>query len=240
MSLSKVNKDLDKYQRLERQTGPVTDTTLDFYLLGDSKVKYLKNEISRRHHVKLQCYSYPGVGVDSSKIITKACSIARLCSKPTIVIWLGTCELTTKTDKAVLLSEAPVDEILEFYIFLKFKINTVNSSANVIFLDCPYYSIIEFNRVKYPAPAHISASTQKQLESKTDAYNSKIRELNRWQAPKFSQDLIRPSKPAKTVLYKKNYTLLLDGIHPSSALSRLWLFRLYDFIRRISTDLSLC
>lgn len=69
-------------------------------------------------------------------------------SNPIIVLWFGTCELTVKRGKYIFISDNLDDKLEEIrlsYIKYKEKILSVNSGSKVIYLECPYQSLIMWN-----------------------------------------------------------------------------------------------
>ncbi|CAC5377386.1 unnamed protein product [Mytilus coruscus] len=67
---------------------------------------------------------------------------------PIILVWFGTCEITTK-GKYIYLRNYPyqnIGSILTGYRELKNRIIARYKYVTIIFLECPYYSISTFNK----------------------------------------------------------------------------------------------
>ena len=170
--------------------------------------------------------------------------------------------------------------MLDDYVDLIDRIKRANKQAEVIFLECPYYSTYIYNKtIKQEATDNIrSAKTvtkkgktikvvckkqyhqlvinkiknqrniafqsqaDKELHSLVDYYNERIQKLNTYQSPRISLDIIdgrKGRKKAKTV-YRKNFKLYVDGIHPGTTLARLWLFKFIELAVEIEAQILAC
>ena len=70
---------------------------------------------------------------------------------PNVVVWLGTCEITRKEGKYIKLKDYPYQNIeftLTAHRIFKEKILRANSNTIIVFLECPYYSAANFNKLK--------------------------------------------------------------------------------------------
>jgi hypothetical protein len=68
--------------------------------------------------------------------------------KPIVFVWLGTCELTKKKRKYISLRKYTyqhIKETLTQYRNLKDQIKKENKHAQVLFVECSYYSITRWN-----------------------------------------------------------------------------------------------
>ena len=68
--------------------------------------------------------------------------------KPVVFVWLGTCELTKKKGKYFSLRKCTyqnIEETLTQYRNLKDQIKKANKHTQVLFVECPYYSITWWN-----------------------------------------------------------------------------------------------
>ena len=156
-------------------------------------------------------------------------------ANPIVVLFFGTCELTNKQGKYILVPEnldAKLDEIKRNYLLCKRDIIQANPSAKVIFLDCPYQSIIIWNFLKgHPCPGSFE-NDQKRLESAITILNTIIRDINGNQiVPRLALDITYSTKKkGKAPKYYRNYSLLRDGVHPTDQLTRLWFLRIRRMI----------
>ena len=171
--------------------------------------------------------------------------------------------------KYISLREYPYQSIefaLTEYRVLKDQIIQANSSAKVLFLDCPYYSITRANKIRrsghstthstcssgthYP-PILINAAresrsvelesvTDKQVRNQIDYYNDHLKILNRNIAtPSLSQDQIMSNKRKKDrrVRYRINYNLLSDGVHSERILTKLWSYKLVELAIELTAEM---
>ena len=100
---------------------------------------------------------------------------------PIVILFFGTCELTNKEGKYILLPdniENRINEVIERYANYKKTILKYNPDSIVIFLQCPYFSLIIWNFLKkHPFPGSFEKD-QKTLEDSIILFNKKIKELN--------------------------------------------------------------
>ena len=105
----------------------------------------------------------------------------RIATKPIVLIWQGTCEITKKSGNLIELcanSHEKIDQIIVKYRYLKSDIQRNNRHAEVIFLACPYYSIVEWNRRKGCSDLSLYTNQDSELCSLIDYYNKKVATLN--------------------------------------------------------------
>lgn len=80
-------------------------------------------------------------------------------NKPVILIWFNTCYLTGFIDKMrkyiqITNNTNIINYIINEYTVFKEQMIMAKSSAKIIFLECPWYSIIAWNCVKgHPDPS---------------------------------------------------------------------------------------
>ena len=242
-----------KIQRNERINGKTIKKNIQKYkaeltdelkhnvlLVGDSKVRHVENEMTDNTH--LQSFWRSGAKLDNSMLLPHIDRHLNRYNKPIVLLWFNTCYLTnfiTGQRKYIDLSDNNniVNTVIDKYTSFKQRKIYAKSSSIIIFLECPFYSIIEWNRVKgHPNPAAFEES-QIQLEQNIKELNNKIRELNLpYNAPRLAQDMVfRIKKRAnheQTV--KLDYTLLTDGLHPDTEVSLLWLIRINNFVNRVN------
>ena len=132
---------------------------------------------------------------------------------PIVILWFGTCELTVKQGKYIFLADnldQKLEEIKRDYIAYKEQILTVNNSSKIIYLECPYQSLIMWNFGKgHPCPG-IFKEDKKILESYITKLNLIIKDINGNQVvPHIAQDFVFSIKKKKRApRYVKNYGLL--------------------------------
>jgi len=239
----------------------------DIFLFTDSKGEYLKDFIPSSVKEKFNIVSKRGATVYSRVHKDNLLRQISGVDNPLILVWLGTCEITRKDDKLISLREYPyqnIEFVLNEYRVLKDQIIQANSSAKVLFLDCPYYSITRANKIRsghinthntcssgkhYPPilinVARESRSVQlksvvdKQVRKQIDYYNEHLKILNRNVAtPRLSQDQILSNKRKKDirVRYRTNYNLLSDGVHPEKIIAKLWLYKMVELAIEVTEE----
>ena len=230
MSVSKLNKEISKLVE-EESKRQCPSRKRDTFLVSDSKGRFIERELTPRYYGDLKIISKSGATVDDTLFHRQFMPNIRLATKPIVLIWLGTCEITKKNGKFIELfanSNEKIDQIIVKYRYLKSDIQRTNRQAEVIFLACPYYSIVEWNRRKGCSDPSVYKNQDSELFSLIDYYNQKVTTLNAVRTPNLSQDIIRSSKKksASRVKYTKNFSLYTDGIHPGNHLSLLWLHKI--------------
>lgn len=163
-----------------------------------------------------------------------------------LVIWTGTCDLTQFIQKSnteskyscrrrkryIDLSNISTSDILAQYQKIVSAAKVYGSRVQVVFLECPQYSISIWNENQ----GHPDFGS---FKPNTETLNLQIEELNKSickfnsenniSAPKFGLDLIKSRKSNKSYTsIKVSYSLLSDGIHPGLILSRYWLRRVIN------------
>ena len=239
MTLSKINKEYSRLLREENDRDFVRFER-DTFLISDSKGRYLQNEITREFYGKIKIISRSGASIDDANFQQSFLRNIELARCPIVFFWFGTCELTFKQGKYIELRPDPysiVEQVITKYRDVKNKILHLKPNASISYIDCPYYSLTEWNRKKGCNNISVYQTADKELESVIDFYNQEIKTLNIKPTPRLSQDIIRSSKPkkAKNVKYTKNYSLYLDGVHPNNQLSKLWLHKLLKLKYQIET-----
>ena len=238
MSLSKVRKEYSITRQLNRETRP--RKRKDTFIISDSKGRYLAQQLQREHEGLLKIIHKSGATVDNLQFKREVTSITNLSCSPIVFIWFGTCEITSKNGCLVELRVNPfevVNRLIVKYRYMRSAIQRHNRGAEVIFLNCPYYSIVRWNEMK-GCPTHSIDKYRVQdseLTKVIDYFNDKIDRLNRHTTPKIEQDLVKSSKKRHSshVKYKNNFNMLTDGIHPGPDLAKLWIERIINLKYRI-------
>lgn len=222
-----LEKQISKLQSLKYN---VNQNTLRPVLLrADSKGRSLLPYINYRNKINLVFRGGATIRNDFLQSYTLD-KIAKLLN-PVVILWFGSCEMTRKQGKYISLVNNPehkLDQIKNDYIAYKQQIMNANKNSTIIFLECPYQSIVIWNFVKgHPYPGAFK-DEQKILEQYVTKLNRIIKELNGDQVvPHLSQDMIFSIKKKKRASkYLKNFSLLTDGVHPSKTLSKLWHLRI--------------
>ena len=224
MSEPKIKKELRLIE--ERNRDSCKRVLQPAFVLSDSKGGYLKREQEGSGHNGLE-FVYRGgaksTDQDLKRIIFQKIRHVR---KPIVFIWFGTCELTVKQGRCISLINGlnnKNDELIDSYRNLRREILEVNRNSVVVFIECPYFSIYEWNRMKGNCSEE-DKSANLELKVAIDNLNYRLAELNTVSTPRISLDLIAScKKKGKSTSYKVNYRLLTDGVHPSQNLARLWL-----------------
>lgn len=151
----------------------------------------------------------------------------------TIYIWLGTCDLTSKSGTFIDIrseSYTSVNQLCSFYKQI-YDYLSQYPTISLIFLELPYYSIYQWNKQHdHPAPEPFREK-DRILQDQIYETNKYIRSLNslmHQNSPDFSLDLEKSRKPQnkRCAKYSLNFGLYLDGVHPHPDLARLWLIRI--------------
>jgi hypothetical protein len=174
-------------------------------------------------------------------LLTRALAAIRGLHEPLIMIWLGTCDLTQKIDRGFisLNSSVEIGDIMGNFRDFQTKIKSVNKTAEIIFLQCPIYSIKLWNKHKRHPDYEASSADDKTLETKVEILNNEFSKLNAGtDGPKFSLDLLNCSR-VRTVRNKRKLKskyifnmkdLYNDGIHPNPLLAHLWLRKIQEIV----------
>ena len=158
-----------------------------------------------------------------------------------IAVWTGTCDLTqfipqkhfiprTKRGRYIDLSNVTVSDIVSQYQRILSLASKYGSAVKVVFLECPQYSIKIWNKGQGHLDSESFSENTDILLHRIEILNKEIQRLNdasQITAPKFGLDLLKSRKSNKGYTSKKvSYSLLKDGIHPDTVLSRYWLRRI--------------
>ena len=174
---------------------------------GDSKARHLMAFIHEDPYINLNYRS--GATIDNSFLHnTYTLNRIRRAFKPIVIIWLGTCELTTKRGRFIRLVDDIDSKLIEVerktlqpYKLYKEKVLDLNPNSTVIFLECPYFSITVWNRAKGHYYPETFNTEQIELERAIKELNYILRAINdNIRIPKISLDMeysikIRKNKP---------------------------------------------
>ena len=237
MSLSQ----LEKYIRENQILQPPTIQKRTVIVVSDSKGKYLKRCVESIVPEKNIIWEFKGGRTTKQAVDHIATNIDYYRHKYgslLLLLWTGTCDLTSKVDNSckrdrkiiVDIRQTSVDEIVLQYERFLSVCSSYGDNVKPIILECPYYSISIWNNTQgHPNPTSFDKNNLI-LHQQITELNQRIKTLNEIHnvtAPRFSTDMIRCRKlkknyPTKTV----SYSLLKDGIHPGVTLSKYWIRRL--------------
>lgn len=200
----------------------------------DSKGKYLKC-CATDDRIKFYCKSSVN-SEDIKKWFKK--NIPKLVTKYSrvrIYLWIGTCDLTVKSGRFIVLNkESSVKTLKDNLQFL--KDTYASDNVKITFLHVPYYSVKIWNGTKGHKSPEKYASDDNTLNQRIDSVNSYIDELNaelHSYSPSLNENLLRSRKPASSEQrYSQNFKLLPDGIHPGTILAKAWFVTLVRIINR--------
>ena len=139
--------------------------------------------------------------------------------------------MTQKNGRYISLVNNPEQKLVQIqndYIAYKQQIKNANKNSTIIFLECPFLSMVIWNFVKGHLSPGAFQEEQRLLEQYVMKLNRIIKEINGDQvAPHLSQDMIFSIKKRKRApKYLKKFSLLYDGVHPGKTLSKLWHLRI--------------
>ena len=149
MSLTKIQNRIERWESLHNNN---IVCNKPIFFVSDSKGFQLK-EAHRQLgcNVNIQFICKSGEGIQSTILRDQLLDQLDKIDKqahPVIIIWLGTCNLTHKKNQFVTIHSNITDRVTiaaGFAQTLKEEIHTKCPKASVIFLDCPTYSIEEYN-----------------------------------------------------------------------------------------------
>ena len=183
-----------------------------------------------------------GAEIDNSSLNSHIYRHIQRHTNPIVLLWFSTCHLTKFTDRSrtfldiVDNHDEIVNRIVDKYTEFKQRLIYRKSTTTVVYIDCPYFSILEWNnRRGHPNPSTFTNS-QAILEGLISELNTRIQELNApFKPPLIAQDMVFKIKKrshhnqTKTV----TYSVLKDGIHPDRKISKLWLIKLNNFVTKL-------
>ncbi|VDI08651.1 Hypothetical predicted protein [Mytilus galloprovincialis] len=161
-----------------------------------------------------------------------------------LYIWLGTCNLTTKTPDSKyinLTSEetSSIEHITKHLENFK-KLIAEYPQVKLTFLEIPVYSIKAYNQHQGHTEPLIFRDQDKALAEQIHIVNQEIRNLNQsinTHSPDFSV-FLKARSQHRTRSHRDtweyfNFNLYRDGIHPSQHLAQVWL---REIAKRIKID----
>ena len=229
-------------RRINKYEKEITDDlNHNVLLIGDSKVRHLENEMTAK--TNLTAFWRSGGKLDNVMLKRHIDRHISHFNQPIVVLYFNTCYLTdfiTGSRKYVDLvenSDTVVNRLVDTYMQFKQDRLYRKPSIKLIYLECPYYSIVDWNRQKgHPQPESF-ANNQVVLEKLIDELNLQIKEINLpFYPPRLAQDMIIKIKKRTNHAQTKriDYSVLKDGIHPDKTISKLWLIRINNFVTSLN------
>ena len=238
MSLSK----LEKY--LERPLFAERPQTRHAILISTSKGNYIKPHQDILSYVgySLEFVCRPGARFPQHFYWLQRNLSHRVHIYHDIVlfVWLGTCDLTEKEGKFIKLRHTTDDEAVTYLIrqierFLSFVAHF--PSVEIVFLEIPPYSIVEWNKYKGHTDSLQYYEDDFVLNRRVDLINEFIRNVNASRdfcSPRYKLDLLqyrkRKNRQQRAAV---SFKLYKDGVHPGEVLARYWMRRLVEKILQL-------
>ena len=235
MSLSRVNKRIrDLSLRLDN--GYLRKIPV---LLTDSRGRDLEQVVNPQKYPENKIYFWyqRGVGVEERFEWLKQNLQSKFqelgSNHITLYVWIGTCDLTKKTNNFIELRTQDYTTVRYICKFYKEIHDYVRQfpTINIVFLELPFYSIFLWNLHHNHVNPQSFREQDKLLEQQITEVNKYINQLNilhHQNSPSFSHDLekSRKRRHEQSATYSFNYGLYLDGVHPHPDLAKLWLIRI--------------
>lgn len=226
-------------QVLQLRPDPLIQPQRTPVLLSDSKGLNLQNEVRVNPETFIHFWCYPGATAEHRLQYLKDNLAGQLASleKITLFVWVGTCNLTTKTGQFIEITStntdaayALINTLKEIYHFVR----TFGDDVKLVFLHLPLYSIYKYNESKGHQSLDKFVEQDCLLRQQIEIVNNYMSDTNRLlhaYSPQFSEDLVKSKSkknsgfPQRTK-YSYKFVLYTDGIHPKPKLAKLWLARL--------------
>ncbi|CAG2220939.1 unnamed protein product [Mytilus edulis] len=235
---------LEKYLK-KTFNPPIGPSRLVPVVLSDSKARYLQSECKLSPEIDIKWWFKSGQTSTSGLAWLKdnlASKIGHL-DNISLYVWLGTCDFTdySRCDKIITLKHNPEEAASQLINNLK-EFATLLAEypgCKITFLEIPIFSIYIWNRLHdHPDPNRFKADDNT-LIKQILVVNDQIRALNNdhsSRSPSFSADIYHPISCNSKNTHRHgrdlyNFNLYLDGIHPKSALARVWLRKLAHRIK---------
>ena len=223
MSVPRVQKQIDSIEEF------VDEKSVAFrhrvFVITDSKGRYISKYLERRDFVEIVYRG--GARIGDKALLGRLRGRISGLSKPIVMLWLGTCDITQKQrgGSAISMRQTDVKEIINRLQEMILVIKGMNNSAEVVCLQCPAYSISIWNN-KHGCEGD-GKEEDKVLESFIEEFNSEVDAINSFYTPKFTLDLLKNTKTGTRSRYYLNFNALyLDGIHPGEIISKLWFLKM--------------
>ncbi|CAC5401145.1 unnamed protein product [Mytilus coruscus] len=215
-------------------------------ILADSKGSYLQSEIVTQYEREIKWYFKKGASIKEARIFLQQNiqSIIQEFGDLSLYVWLGTCNLTSKSIKGrIAITTFNRNQVIESIlqeVELIIELFNKYPKSKLTFLETPLYSIVEWNRNKRHPDITEFYEQDIELEEQLVQLNKQIKLINNRvgsYSPKFSSDLACNTKYKKGLCHNKltkrhhhNFNLYKDGIHPKKLLAVTWLKKITEQI----------
>lgn len=201
-------------------------------LIADSKGRELRKQRTANTHINIQYF--PGAKISNVFLDAAIRRHITRVSDPIVLIWLGTCEISIKSNNGFILPanlDNHMHRLINSYHAYKQQLMMVNPTTTVIFLPCPYLELNTYNAKN----GYTVKINQEELERGIRMYNNEINAINSISTPAICEDIQKFGKgKRKTTIAKKiDYRQLIDGCHPAPTITKLWLIKFVRMIDRM-------
>lgn len=242
-------KDLTKYLQSHPVIRPLNRRNRTLIIVSDSKGSRLRDCVEDSHpenEIVWKCKGGRNSFQAANFVKENLRHFVGTYGQILLVVWTGTCDLTqfiqqydyankysqsrTRRKRYIDLSNITISDIIWQYQEILSAAAVYGSSVQVVFLECPQYSVEIWNENQGHPNFEIFQSNTKILLEKIEELNKTIQEVNKSNhinAPKFGLDLVKSRKSNRAYTSAKvSFSLLEDGIHPDVVLSQYWLRRI--------------
>ena len=111
--------------------------------MSDSKGNYLQRVVERGQDI-FDIVFQKGASSDNKHLLSKILDVIRGVESPLLMVWTGTCDFTKFDRRTRYLSldeDVSVADVVDKLQNIKREVLKVNASTEVIFLQCPVFSI---------------------------------------------------------------------------------------------------
>ena len=151
----------------------------DVCIRGDSKARCLLPFLHEDPYLNI--VSRPGADIHNKFLRKQTITRIKRAYKPVVIIWLGTCELTVKRGKFIRLVDNVEKRLLEIeldYSYYKEELIRENIDSTIIYLECPFFSIVEWNRKRGHYAPETFSDEQIRLEKGIKQLNIILKGIN--------------------------------------------------------------
>ena len=223
-----------KEQALRLRPDPLITPTRTPVLLSDSKGCTMKEQVRINPESYIEFWCKKGATAEDRLDYLQenlSQNLTRL-NQITLFVWIGTCNLTTKSDKFIELASTKVIQHLSSSKYWKKNYHFVRTFVTLVVLHLLLYSIYHYNKFhNHPDPDKFS-DQYFVLHQQINIVNDYINDTNRLlqvYTPRLSEDLLKSKRNCQFsthTKYKYKFSAYSDGVHPNQALAKLWLARI--------------
>lgn len=155
-----------------------------------------------------------------------------------IYIWVGTCDVTYKAGKYIDIRFKDASLLLDHLkpLFQEFVDLCAKHTVDCVFLEIPQISIVEWNRSRHHPNPCAFKDNDVLVRNQINQINEIFHEFNNAlgkRPPSLMIDLTHSRKQKeKAAKISYNFSLMLDGVHPSTLLARTWMRKILISIQR--------